>query len=41
MLMGNPTWAPLTAEKLHPVICDPTAGDSDEYLLPKVLADLQ
>ncbi|KAJ8983369.1 hypothetical protein NQ317_010460 [Molorchus minor] len=26
--------------ELHPVICNPTDGDSDEYLLPIVLADL-
>lgn len=33
-------WAPLRLCELHPVICNPTAGDSDEYLLPIVLADL-
>ncbi|KAK9893105.1 hypothetical protein WA026_023826 [Henosepilachna vigintioctopunctata] len=34
-------WAPVQRSDLHPVICNPTAGDSDEYLLPIVLADLQ
>ncbi|XP_025831431.1 F-box only protein 33 isoform X2 [Agrilus planipennis] len=33
-------WAPLKSSELHPVICNPTDGDSDEYLQPKVLADL-
>lgn len=41
MLMRKPAWAPLTTDQLHPVLCAPTAGDSDEYLLPKVLADIQ
>lgn len=38
-ILGRP-WAPLQNNELHPVICNPTAGDSDEYLLPIVLADL-
>ncbi|GLV43555.1 uncharacterized protein CBL_04097 [Carabus blaptoides fortunei] len=38
-VLGRP-WAPLQNTELHPVICNPTAGDSDEYLLPIVLADL-
>ncbi|KAH0813329.1 F-box only protein 33-like isoform X3 [Tenebrio molitor] len=33
-------WAPTKRANLHPVIDSPTAGDSDEYLLPIVLADL-
>ncbi|XP_044263368.1 F-box only protein 33 isoform X2 [Tribolium madens] len=33
-------WAPTKTADLHPVIRNPTAGDSDEYLLPIVLADL-
>lgn len=33
-------WAPIKSSELHPVITNPTAGDSDEYLLPIVLADL-
>ncbi|KAJ8962849.1 hypothetical protein NQ318_001249 [Aromia moschata] len=33
-------WKPTQQNKLHPVICNPTDGDSDEYLLPIVLADL-
>lgn len=38
-IIGKP-WAPLKATELHPVICNSVAGDSDEYLLPKVIADL-
>ncbi|XP_044744406.1 F-box/LRR-repeat protein 21 isoform X1 [Coccinella septempunctata] len=34
------SWTPKKRSELHPVICNPTAGDSDEYLLPIVLADL-
>ncbi|XP_018567418.1 F-box only protein 33 isoform X2 [Anoplophora glabripennis] len=33
-------WKPTQQDELHPVICNPTDGDSDEYLLPIVLADL-
>ncbi|KAG5872561.1 hypothetical protein JTB14_033979 [Gonioctena quinquepunctata] len=33
-------WKPVELSELHPVICNPTDGDSDEYLLPLVLADL-
>ncbi|KAJ8916338.1 hypothetical protein NQ315_005033 [Exocentrus adspersus] len=33
-------WKPTQQTELHPVICNPTDGDSDEYLLPIVLADL-
>lgn len=33
-------WNPLSCDDLHPVIHDPIAGDSDEFLLPLVLADL-
>ncbi|KAJ8972722.1 hypothetical protein NQ317_000806 [Molorchus minor] len=33
-------WKPFRQNELHPVICNPTDGDSDEYLLPIVLADL-
>lgn len=33
-------WAPISRDDLHPVLRNPTAGDSDEYLLPIVLADL-
>ncbi|CAH0550463.1 unnamed protein product [Brassicogethes aeneus] len=38
--MGKP-WKPVKSSELHPVICNPVAGDSDEYLLPIVLADIQ
>ncbi|CAG9766374.1 unnamed protein product [Ceutorhynchus assimilis] len=34
-------WNPVPSEDLHPVILDPNYGDSDEFLLPFVLADLQ
>ncbi|XP_060536509.1 F-box/LRR-repeat protein 3 isoform X2 [Cylas formicarius] len=34
-------WKPLKRSELHPVILDPVAGDSDEFLLPYVLADLR
>ncbi|CAG9863243.1 unnamed protein product [Phyllotreta striolata] len=33
-------WKPVKRSKLHPVVRNPTGGDSDEYLLPLVLADL-
>nr|XP_023024571.1 uncharacterized protein LOC111512658 [Leptinotarsa decemlineata] len=33
-------WKPVQVSELHPVICNPVEGDSDEYLLPLVLADL-
>ncbi|XP_057660639.1 F-box only protein 33 [Diorhabda carinulata] len=33
-------WRPLKRSELHPVVRSATAGDSDEYLLPLVLADL-
>ncbi|KAF5271299.1 hypothetical protein FQR65_LT05314 [Abscondita terminalis] len=39
-IIGKP-WAPLKTSDLHPVICSSDAGDSDEYVLPKVLADLE
>lgn len=38
-LLGKP-WSPLQSTQLHPVILDPTAGDSDEYLMPILLGDL-
>lgn len=34
-------WAPLKSKQLHPIIRDPSAGDSDEYLLPIVLSDIR
>nr|CAI5837419.1 unnamed protein product [Callosobruchus analis] len=33
-------WKPVQLSDLHPVISSPNDGDSDEYLLPIVLADL-
>lgn len=33
-------WKCIKCSDLHPVIWNPTDGDSDEYLLPIVLADL-
>ncbi|XP_066259438.1 F-box only protein 33 [Euwallacea similis] len=33
-------WNPVYKSDLHPVILDPNSGDSDEFLLPYVLADL-
>jgi hypothetical protein len=33
-------WAPLPNSQLHDVIHNPTAGDSDEFILPVVLRDL-
>ncbi|KAL1493896.1 hypothetical protein ABEB36_009578 [Hypothenemus hampei] len=33
-------WSPIYVEDLHPVILDPNKGDSDEFLIPFVLADL-
>ncbi|XP_067002724.2 F-box only protein 33 [Anabrus simplex] len=33
------TWAPLADAQLHDVIHNPTAGDSDEFILPVVLQD--
>ncbi|XP_048523264.1 F-box only protein 33 isoform X2 [Dendroctonus ponderosae] len=33
-------WKPIYSGDLHPVIIDPTLGDSDEFLLPYILADL-
>lgn len=32
-------WAPLPNSELHDVIHNPTAGDSDEFILPVVLRD--
>lgn len=32
-------WAPLANSQLHDVIHNPTAGDSDEFILPVVLKD--
>jgi hypothetical protein len=32
-------WAPLASSQLHDVIHNPTAGDSDEFILPVVLKD--
>ena len=32
-------WAPLPNSQLHDVIHNPTAGDSDEFILPIVLKD--
>lgn len=34
-------WAPLSEKDVHPVIKDATAGDSDHFLMPFVLADLK
>ncbi|XP_030764952.1 F-box only protein 33 isoform X2 [Sitophilus oryzae] len=34
------SWNPLYNNELHPVIHNPVAGDSDEFLLPLVLKDL-
>jgi len=36
--LGN-IWAPLPNSQLHDVIHNPTAGDSDEFILPIVLKD--
>lgn len=33
-------WAPLKLQDLHPVLTDPNAGDSDEYIMPLLHADL-
>ncbi|KAB0803545.1 hypothetical protein PPYR_00515 [Photinus pyralis] len=38
-IIGKP-WTPLKLSELHPVIRSSDEGDSDEYVLPKVLADL-
>ncbi|XP_054278398.1 F-box only protein 33-like [Macrosteles quadrilineatus] len=38
--IGRP-WTALVEPQLHPVIWNPTAGDSDEFVLPIVLKDIE